>query len=871
DGAAYLQSYPDVAEAEIDPLLHFVMHGMNEARQPSPPWPAPGPDRSSRVRALLESGVFSSIAYEQDYPDVVVGRLPPAEHYVTIGQALGRAIRPRKGDLNGCPSGHRSTMMARPPFRSFGTFEHDPMISIIIVSFNSGRDLAQLLPSIARQAYQNFEVICIENGTEDTEPLLHQYVRRFQYQRAENVGFAAANNLAVSLARGEMIALVNPDTMLDPDMLRQLVQAMRRDKTAAVVVPKIYFFEKFVQLSIKCDAPFSMAANELLADLSYQKHFVRTGRAEAGRLYSNDEGTLELELPFETERVAHCVLKSSNKPITSCLVSIGHDKKQQVRHDGTIILEVEIEFAASCRASARYLVNNAGSGFGPDGTPFDRGFGEEDEGAYFTKTYVDAMCGCAALIRRTALIEQNLFVDHFFAYFEDSEFSFRLGQRGYRVLYNPAAIIYHRHSETTEENSLVWQVLVSRSRTIYDYVTGRMALPLRTYVFDYPEEFNGPLRDKLEELDHYLGLAENLDALVQPKRRSACIYNSYFSTMGGGEKHALDLANILSEEFDVYIASETDFCLDELSKYFNVDLKNARKIVSTNIDSHFTSIFDVFVNCTFRSNLASYARHSLYVVSFPHRDVDLSIIERYQFLHNSNYTKRWAEIFWGEHRSCVLLPILGQTDNPISLTPVRKQREILSVGRFTPDGHCKNQHLIVEAFKQFVALDPSHQDWRLRLIGSCNWRDARAREYLDWLKAIATGLNVSIEENVGREQLADAYASAAIYVHATGVGLELDEPELHEHFGISSFEAMMNGCLPVVYAEGGPAEQVENLPGALTYHSAAELAPALASAVRSIKRGAFDHAAAIEHAAIMLEANKACAHTLVSDLDRATH
>jgi hypothetical protein len=33
DGARYLQRYPDVAEARMDPLLHYILHGMSEGRQ----------------------------------------------------------------------------------------------------------------------------------------------------------------------------------------------------------------------------------------------------------------------------------------------------------------------------------------------------------------------------------------------------------------------------------------------------------------------------------------------------------------------------------------------------------------------------------------------------------------------------------------------------------------------------------------------------------------------------------------------------------------------------------------------------------------------------------------------------------------------
>jgi glycosyltransferase involved in cell wall biosynthesis len=55
------------------------------------------------------------------------------------------------------------------------------------------------------------------------------------------------------------------------------------------------------------------------------------------------------------------------------------------------------------------------------------------------------------------------------------------------------------------------------------------------------------------------------------------------------------------------------------------------------------------------------------------------------------------------------------------------------------------------------------------------------------------------------------YNTASIYWHATGIDADLNiNPEKAEHFGISVIEAMAAGCVPIVFAYGGPAEIVDS-------------------------------------------------------------
>ena len=810
--------------------------------------------------ALRNSGQFDAEWYLSEYPDVRELGIDPAEHYLRIGKRLGRAPSRQSS-----PSTERyaAGLNSPAPFNGFGVIKHDPLISVIVVSFNSSVDLKALFPTISNQTHRNFEVILIENGDENNRPLLKKHFDRFQYLKADNVGFAEANNMGARAASGELLALINPDTRLAPDAVQNLLDGLRYDESAAVAVPKINFFERFVHLELRANAQFSIRREDLLRGLAYRKLFVRAGAAKDDLICSDEHGVLAVDVPYEAERTIKLGIESDQQ-VTRCEARVGYSEKIYFTECSDAIESIELSLSNQNCSSARYLVNNAGSSFHADGTPYDRGFGEFDEGAFFSKTYVGALCGCAALIRRTVVLDREIFAAPFFAYYEDSELSNWLGEHGHRILYQPAAEVFHRHSESTEENSLLWSALVGRSRRLFDFLTRTDALPLSLFHFDYPEAFQGPLRQKLGELDRRVQHSKTRQEVVGVKRRTACIYNTYFSSMGGGEKHALDIASILREDFDVYLVSEANFDIAELEKYFSVDLSGVRKIVSTRVDTWFTSKFDLFVNSTFRSNLRPAAATNFYIVSFPHADIARDIVRKYRFFHNSPFTADWAKELWGWHDARTILPILGEykaVHTPVAKR--NKKKEIISVGRFTYEGHCKNHHLVLDAYKRMIDAEPALGEWKLRLLGSCDHSRDSAIQYLSDLRQSAKGYNVDILPNVDREVLDRAYTTAAIYVHGAGLGVSRHNPELHEHFGITTFEALAHGCLPVVYSCGGPATQVQGLAQSKTFKDALGLEQSMRYAIGEWEGGRIRPTEIQDYARAMHDENQQFAQGLL--------
>ena len=101
------------------------------------------------------------------------------------------------------------------------------LVSITIVTYNSGRFIKRCLESVLAQRYPSREIIVIDNNSQDgTVDILEQFEDRCTVvYNDENVGFAAAQNQAIGLASGDWVLTLNPDVLLLPNFIQSLVDA----------------------------------------------------------------------------------------------------------------------------------------------------------------------------------------------------------------------------------------------------------------------------------------------------------------------------------------------------------------------------------------------------------------------------------------------------------------------------------------------------------------------------------------------------------------------------------------------------------------------------------------------------------------------
>jgi GT2 family glycosyltransferase len=115
------------------------------------------------------------------------------------------------------------------------------LVSVTIVTYNSGRFIKRCLESVLEQKYPQLEVIVVDNASTDgTVDILEPFAGRCRlYYNDENLGFAAAQNQAIALAKGEFILTLNPDVLMLPNFIQSLVEAAYMDPKAGTVCGKL--------------------------------------------------------------------------------------------------------------------------------------------------------------------------------------------------------------------------------------------------------------------------------------------------------------------------------------------------------------------------------------------------------------------------------------------------------------------------------------------------------------------------------------------------------------------------------------------------------------------------------------------------------
>jgi len=103
-------------------------------------------------------------------------------------------------------------------------------VLVVIVNFNSGTLLHDAIIGVHKQTYRSWKLVVADNASTDgsAEHLEEMFPNVKVIRSPKNVGFAAANNLAVTKAPGaSWIALLNPDAIPHSRWLEELVAATR--------------------------------------------------------------------------------------------------------------------------------------------------------------------------------------------------------------------------------------------------------------------------------------------------------------------------------------------------------------------------------------------------------------------------------------------------------------------------------------------------------------------------------------------------------------------------------------------------------------------------------------------------------------------
>ena len=110
------------------------------------------------------------------------------------------------------------------------------LVSVTLVTYNSGRFIGPCLESIFAQQYRPLEVIVVDNASRDsTSDVLARHADRVRIMwNPSNTGFAAAQNQAIAASSGKWVLVLNPDVLLTPSFTARLVESGEAQGAARV-------------------------------------------------------------------------------------------------------------------------------------------------------------------------------------------------------------------------------------------------------------------------------------------------------------------------------------------------------------------------------------------------------------------------------------------------------------------------------------------------------------------------------------------------------------------------------------------------------------------------------------------------------------
>ncbi|MCR4276979.1 MAG: glycosyltransferase [Candidatus Roizmanbacteria bacterium] len=290
------------------------------------------------------------------------------------------------------------------------------------------------------------------------------------------------------------------------------------------------------------------------------------------------------------------------------------------------------------------------------------------------------------------------------------------------------------------------------------------------------------------------------------------LYDPYLDTLGGGEKHILSVLEVFAEQgFEIDILWNNDLS-NEIKKRFSFSpqLINQLKWVDKKNLKHL-QLYDYFFYVTDGSYFFSQATNNFIFCMVPNKKLyNLNLLNRlklwnYRFISNSPFTSSWLKK-WGVS-STVVLPYIN--DKLIKKNNIKKEKIILSVGRFFPQLHSKNHGEMIKAFKKLKKKSKKFADYKLVLAGGLRESDT---SYFEELKKLADNdHSIIFEVNISFDELYKLYGRSEYFWHFTGLGVNEEiNPEKVEHLGITPLEAMASGCLTFCYNAGGPKELIKD-------------------------------------------------------------
>ena len=135
--------------------------------------------------------------------------------------------------------------------------KNSSLVSIITVNYNGKKYLKNCFDSLYKIDYPDFEIIFVDNGSQDdsVEFMKSNYPKVKILELGDNLGLAIASNRGTAIAQGEYLFFLNNDTIVDANILKELVKAAQSDPKIGACACNVFTYDgkNEMGLGISCD------------------------------------------------------------------------------------------------------------------------------------------------------------------------------------------------------------------------------------------------------------------------------------------------------------------------------------------------------------------------------------------------------------------------------------------------------------------------------------------------------------------------------------------------------------------------------------------------------------------------------------------
>ncbi len=335
-------------------------------------------------------------------------------------------------------------------------------VSVIVLNYFGEKLITKCLDSIYNQNFdrKKLEVIVVDNNSQDkSKTILKNYQEKVQENlvlifNKNNLGFGEGNNCGINVAKGQFVALLNNDCIVDKNWLNELVNTAKANPKSFAINSKILLYPAIIKYQLKSN----------ISELKLTKsHLLKTiGKSEISIKVISDGKFFYAEIPFDKF----------------------NDEVVEVS-DGLSIKKINV----SKKTNYYHKIQNAGitvfqNGYGRDNGSLIRDSLQDyeiDNNQYKKTKEVYAACGGAVLYKKSILKTLGGFDNNFFLYYEDVDISERARLLNYLVIFSPNAIAYHYHSLSAKEWSPLFIFHSEKGRLLHTFFN----FPVRVFIKEY--------------------------------------------------------------------------------------------------------------------------------------------------------------------------------------------------------------------------------------------------------------------------------------------------------------------------------------------------------------------------------------------------